>query len=89
MTHWTRDRTWQDDHIREELVDVPEHKTARLTIDGNAGFGSRDYAGSNWIFTFTRDGCLRVQRGDFCAYIPPEALGPLVQFIEKHRDRRH
>ena len=89
MTHWTTSRTWQQDHTREEMVDVPEHSTARLTIDGDSGLGSMYYSGKDWVFSFARTGCLRVNRGDFCAYVPPEALGTLAAFIEKHRVRTH
>lgn len=57
---------------RVELIDVPEHQTRRLTIPAEGG---------DWVFTWARTGCLRVQRGDFCAYVPVEAVEGLHWFI--------
>lgn len=57
---------------RVETIRVPEHETKRLTVRASGG---------DWTFTFARTGCLRVQRGDFCAYVPVEALPALHEFL--------
>jgi hypothetical protein len=57
----------------EDIISVPAHATRRLTIHQE---GKPD-----WVFTFARTGCLRVQRGDFTAYVPVEELRTLGNFI--------
>lgn len=56
-----------------ELLDVPEHQTRRMTIDNPDG---------KWVFTWARTGCLRVQRGDFTAYVPDYAIEGLMLFLQ-------
>lgn len=60
---------------RVESVHVPEHTTERLTIPAEGG---------DWVVTSIRSGCLRIQRGDFCAYIPWEGQADLIDFIGEH-----
>ena len=36
------------------------------------------------MFTAVATGCIRVQKGDFTAYIPPEIVEGLGQFFEDH-----
>lgn len=57
-----------------ERIPVPAHETERLTLGGPGG---------KWVFTWARTGCLRVQRGDFTAYIPVEAIDVLRRFLEE------
>ena len=64
--------------IKYEEVHVPEHTTARLTIPAEGG---------DWIITSIRSGCLRIQRGDFCAYIPYEGQAELLSFLGDHVQR--
>ena len=61
---------------RLELVDVPAHQTERLTVTDPTG---------TWTFWRVRTGCIRVQRGDFTAYITPEDALVLATFIEETR----
>ena len=87
VTHYSDRRPWAEENTRVETVDVPEHQTPRLTIKGDRGLGMGAFGGqggsrSDWVFTFASTGCLRVQRGDFCAYVPVEALDVLADFIK-------
>lgn len=58
-----------------ESVHVPEHTTERLTIPAEGG---------DWVITSIRSGCIRIQRGDFCAYIPFEGMADLAEFVDAH-----
>lgn len=58
---------------RVETLEVPAHTTNRLTVDAPGG---------DWTFTYARTGCLRVQRGDFTAYVPKEAIAGLALFLQ-------
>jgi hypothetical protein len=67
-----------------ERIPVPAHATDRMTVyDPNYPLAPP------WVFTFARTGCLRIQRGDFCAYLPFEVIGDLQRFLalapEGHR----
>lgn len=86
MSNYHDGLTWAEKHTRVQRKDVSEHQTFQLRIDGGTGLGMMHLGGpEDWVFTFARTGCLRVQRGDFCAYIAAEALDALVDFIYKHR----
>jgi hypothetical protein len=65
-----------------EDIPVPEHRTQRLTIPDPNG-------GPDWVFTSIRSGCIRVQRGDFCSYIPVgrENMDCLLTFVDSHITR--
>ena len=65
-------------HGISEAIHVPEHTAYRLTILAEGG---------DWVFTEVRTGCVRVQRGDFCAYIPVHGLIVLRDFLNTHLRR--
>lgn len=52
-----------------EEVTVPEHTTFKLTLE------------SGWTFWKVRTGCVRVQKGDFTAYLLEEDVVPLAKFL--------
>lgn len=54
-----------------EKVKVPEHSTFRMT---NA---------SGWTFWRSRDGCIRVRKGDFTAYLLEDEARGLASFIRR------
>lgn len=55
-----------------EQISVPEHVTSRLTV-------------GEWTFTWARTGCLRVQKGDFTAYLQNDDTLELMAFISQYR----
>jgi hypothetical protein len=57
-----------------EVVEVPAHKTKRLTTFPDPG-------GIPWTFSRVRTGCVRVQRGDFTAYLSSAEAAALANFI--------
>lgn len=52
-----------------ERVLVPEHETVRLTTT------------EGWVFSRVRTGCVRVQKGDFCAYLTDEESMAVSDFL--------
>jgi len=49
---------------------VPAHRTEMLKFDG-------------WTFWRVRTGCIRVQRGDFTAYLQADEAADLAEFIRE------
>jgi hypothetical protein len=60
-----------------EFLQVPAHTTTRLTINDEQG---------EWVFTLVRTGCIRVQRGDFCAYLSLNGAVALRELLAVHID---
>lgn len=60
-----------------EFIQVPAHTTARLTVNDEQG---------EWVFTQVRTGCIRVQRGDFCAYLTLDGAVALRELLTNHID---
>lgn len=54
---------------RIEVVEVPAHQTERLTTR------------EGWVFSRVRTGCVRVQKGEFTAYLQDDEARILAQFI--------
>lgn len=52
-----------------EEIEVPAHSTQRLTTR------------EGWVFSRVRTGCVRVQKGDFCAYLQSDEAAALSRFI--------
>lgn len=52
-----------------DAVEVPRHVTMRLTTP------------EGWVVTRVRTGCVRVQRGDFCAYFTADDAADVAWFI--------
>jgi hypothetical protein len=52
-----------------ETVSVPAHLTERVTIPGG------------WVFWRVSTGCIRVQKGDFTAYLQADEAQELAEFI--------
>ena len=63
--------------VQVEDVHVPDHTTRRMTITNEAGE-------VEWVLTSIRTGCIRVQRGDFCAYFPVEGMLDILEFVTQH-----
>lgn len=66
--------------VQVEDVHVPDHTTRRMTITNEAG-------GVEWVLTSIRTGCIRVQRGDLCAYLPAEDMLDILEFVAEHFKR--
>lgn len=49
---------------------VPAHQTEMLKFDG-------------WTFWRVRTGCIRIQRGDFTAYLQADEASDLCEFISE------
>lgn len=62
-----------------EQVAVPEHRTKRLTLLPTRDLRPFD---EGWTFTWARTGCLRVQRGDFTAYLTHAQADALLSFLD-------
>ena len=60
-----------------EHIEVPAHTTTRLTINDEQG---------EWIITPIRTGCVRIQRGDFCAYLSLNGAVALRELLTVHID---
>lgn len=55
---------------RIDTVEVPAHTTERLTTR------------EGWVISRVRTGCIRVQKGDFCAYLQADEARLVSQFID-------